>query len=81
MNIWPWSRIAALQLSLKATQEHLHTSNEFGETCLAYLDQFEPNVHHMCVNGKLYCMGVDYLNEVTRVTGPRMNWKVGGFDA
>ena len=83
-HIWPWNlsgRVTALEDSLKATQDHLAASNLFGNTCLAYLDQFEKGVHHVRMDTKLYCIGIDYCNEVTSVKNPRMNYKIENFDA
>ena len=80
-HIWPWSRIRHLERQVDQTSSWGQAAFNFGDSCLAYLDKVEPGVQHLRFNQNLYCMGVDYCNEVIYVPNPRMNCKVEGFDS
>jgi hypothetical protein len=73
-RFWPWKELLRLQ-----NQCHEHYERILA--LLLYLDKIDPNVKHLFVDGRLFFVGVDYVNEVHYVPNPRMNWKVEGFDA
>lgn len=80
-HIWPWSAIMRAQCERENERYWRGQVEDFVLQCLAYIDHLEPGVHHIRLDNKLYCMGVDYCNEILYVPNPRQNCKVEGFDA
>ncbi len=79
-RIWPWSKIQRLEEEVENQRFYHSKTSDFAAQCLAYIDHLEPGVQHFRFNGRLYCMGVDYCNEVICVPNPRMNIKVEGLE-
>lgn len=72
-HIWPWSTIRRLRRNIQ--EEY-----RFGKTCLFMLDQVDPGVTHIRLNGELYLMGIDHCSKGVPVPNPRTNWKVSSLE-
>ncbi len=80
-RIWPWSAILHAQQERENERYWRGCVEDFVSQCIAYIDHLEPGVRHIRLNNKLYCVGVDYCNEVVHVPNPRMNCIVTGITA
>ena len=70
-HIWPWSELRRLR-------EQCHAHWEFGEACMAYMDEIEPGSCHIRFCDKLYCISIDHAVVVDRsepTAGCVARWK------
>lgn len=78
-HLWPWSVLRLQRATLDEMHATIKRESEFSESCIAYLDQIEPDVRHIRLSGKLYMMSAD--KTFVFIRHPRTNFKVEGFDA
>lgn len=78
-HLWPWRTIRLYRATIDEMHATIKRESEFSETCLAYIDQIEPDIRHIRLMGQLYLLSGDRTFMFIR--HPRTNFKVEGFDA